>query len=410
MANEPAGDEDVERAAAEVAAHGARRGLGALCFEVLSRQAEGRVLFAGREFVEARAREHALERASAGTSVGNLLDVLERGPGTPRERALVAAFGVYGLGGALAATREPEPILARFARHADWLETASPYVVHSFIDRLLDAPVAAAVWRTLSERTLAEARDGDGSPSTRSRQAARLAVLAGSAVGRKELTRIASEASDPVVRAFAEACVRGAAPDAATSAQTGPARVSGRVVRARGGPIREAIRWLSGWAIAAWVARGVFAVAGLRREGSFELLEAGVRVQSSTRLFGRVVREHAETWAWSALSGIRQETRFAGIALAVGAVGLAAGIVVGGLVGFDGLRAGEPSLLAIGALVVLAGAGLDLVFDLVAARSRGRVTCELRTQQRGAVRLEGVEPQAAARFFDSVERALPRAG
>ena len=65
MANEPAGDEDVERAAAEAVGHAERRGLGALCFEVLSRQAEGRALFAGREFVEARAREHAVDRARA---------------------------------------------------------------------------------------------------------------------------------------------------------------------------------------------------------------------------------------------------------------------------------------------------------------------------------------------------------
>jgi hypothetical protein len=180
------------------------------------------------------------------------------------------------------------------------------------------------------------------------------------------------------------------------------------VVRARGGVVREVIRWLSGWALAGWIARGVLALAGYRRDGSFELVEAGVRVQRTTRLFGRVVRDHAETWVWSALAGIRQETRFAGIALAVGAVGLAAGIVVGGLFGFDGLRAGEPSLLAIGALILLAGAGLDLALDLVAARGRGRVSCELRTEQRGAVRLEGIDPQAAARFFDSVERALSR--
>jgi hypothetical protein len=410
MANEPAADEDVERAAAEVVAHGERRGLGALCFEVLSRQAEGRVLFAGREFVEARAREHAVDRARAGTSVGNLLDVLERGPGTARERALVAAFGVAGLGAVLGATREPEPILVRFARHADWLETASPYVVYPFVDRLLDAPVAAALWSTLAERTLAESREGDVSTASRARQAARLAILAASVAGQRELARVAAEAEDPVVRGVAEAFARGAAGGVSTSAQAGPPMLRGRVARARGGPFREALRWLSGWALASWGLRGLLVLAGHRREGSLELVEQGVRVRRSTQLFGRVVRESDEVWAWAALAGVRQETRHAGLALALGAAGLAAGIVVGGLLGFDGLRAGEPSLLAIAALVVLAGTGLDLVLDLFFARRSGRVACELRTLVRGAVRLEGVEALAVDRFFGAVERRLARNG
>jgi hypothetical protein len=409
MAKEPAADEDVERAAAEVVAHAERRGLGALCFEVLSRQAEGRVLFAGREFVEARAREHAIDRARAASSVGNLLDILERGPGTSRERALVAAFGVVGLGAVLGATREPEPLLVRFARHADWLETASPYVVYPFVDRLLDASVAAAVWRTLAERTLAESREGDVSPAARARQAARLAVLAASPAGQRELARVASEAADPVVRGIAEACARAAAGGGSTSAQAGPPRVSGRVARVRGGALRESLRWLSGWALASWGLRGLLALAGHRREGSLELVAQGVRVRRSTRLLGRVVRESDDVWSWAALVAIRQETRHAGLALALGAAGLAAGIVAGGLLGFDGLRAGEPSLLALAALVVLAGAGLDLALDFFFARRSARVACELRTLAGGAVRLEGVSPLAVDRFFDAVERALGRA-
>jgi hypothetical protein len=297
----------------------------------------------------------------------------------------------------------------RFVRHADWLETASPYVVYPFVDRLLEAPVAAALWRTLSERTLAEARDGDATPSARARQAARLAVLAGSGAGKKELSRIVAEATDPVVRAFAEACASGSGGSAAVSAQAGPPQLVGRVARVRGGPLREALRWLSGWALLASSGRALLALAAHRREGSFEILEQGVRVRQRTHLLGRLVRESEEIWGWAALAGVRHEARFTGLALAVGAVGLSAGIVVGGLLGFDGLRAGEPSLLALAALVVLAGAGLDVALDFVVARRPGHVVCELRTLSRGAVRLEGVSPLAVERFLAAVERALPRA-
>jgi hypothetical protein len=134
-----------------------------------------------------------------------------------------------------------------------------------------------------------------------------------------------------------------------------------------------------------------------------------VRVRQRTHLLGRLVRESEEIWGWAALAGVRHEARFTGLALAVGAVGLSAGIVVGGLLGFDGLRAGEPSLLALAALVVLAGAGLDVALDFVVARRPGHVVCELRTLSRGAVRLEGVSPLAVERFLAAVERALPRA-
>ena len=408
MANDPARDEDLERAAEEVASHAERRALGALCFEVLSRQAEGRVLFTGREFVEARAREHGVDRARAGTSAGNLLDVLERGPGTPRERALVAAFGVAGLGAALGAAREPESLLVRFVRHADWLDTASPYAVYPLVDRLLAGPLGAAVWRTVAERTIAEARAGETTPAARARQAARLAALAGSSAAQAELLRVASEAPDRVVRAFAEALARGPAPSTAGGLAAGPARVRGRVGRARGGPLREGLRWVSGWALAAWCARALLALAAHRRDAELELGEQGVRVRRSTRLFGRVVRESAETWRWAALGGAAREVRYPRLGLVVGAVGLSAGVLVGGLLGFDGLRAGEPSLLALGALLVLAGAGLDLALDVLLAGRRGRVAFMLRTLPTGALRVEGVDPEDAERFLAALESALPR--
>src|SRR5687768_15842055 len=93
---------DVEHALPAVKAAAERKKLGALAYDVLSRQAEGRAVYAGQPMIRARAEEHGVERDAAATEAGNLVSILERGAETPIERALVAAFAVSGLGDALA--------------------------------------------------------------------------------------------------------------------------------------------------------------------------------------------------------------------------------------------------------------------------------------------------------------------
>lgn len=410
MGNETAREEDLERAAAEVSSHDARKALGALCFDVLSRQAEGRVLFSGREFVEARAREHGVERALAGTQLGNLVDILERGAGTAAERALVAAFAVDGLGWALGRSTERADLLFRFVHHADWLETASPYVVYPLVERVLDPEVARTIWSTLADLTLAEGCEPEVSPTVRGRQAARLAVLAAAspAVAHAELLRVATDSPDRAARALAEALAKGPAPSSAGGLAAGPVRVSGRLARARSAAWIEVLRWLSGVAVAAWLVRGLLSLTGFRREAELELIDGGVKVRTTSRLFGRVVRESSDTYVFAAIAGAGRETRFSALGLVVGAVALASGVLVGGLLGFDGIRAGEPSLLALAAVVVLAGAGLDLALDVLLAARKGRVACALRVLPRRELRIEGVVAADADHFLASLEQALVR--
>src|SRR4051794_33983556 len=108
-------------------AHGAR--LAALCFDVLSSQAEGRTLYAGRRIMRVRAAAHRVSRSEADSELGNVITILERGPERMPEWALIAAFAVRGLELKLAeaGTGEHREVVERFARHADWLELSTPF-------------------------------------------------------------------------------------------------------------------------------------------------------------------------------------------------------------------------------------------------------------------------------------------
>ncbi len=183
-------------------------------------------------------------------------------------------------------------------------------------------------------------------------------------------------------------------------------RVSGRVTRVPRAGWLEALRWVSGLALAAWLVRGVLGLAGFRREAELELVEGAVKVRRTVRLFGRVVREASDTYLLAAIAGAGRETRFSAVGLVVGAVALAAGVLVGGLLGFDGLRAGEPSVLALAALVLLAGAGLDFGLDTLLAGRAGRVACVLRVLPRRELRIDGVVPADADRFLAALEAKL----
>ena len=154
--------------------------------------------------------------------------------------------------------------------------------------------------------------------------------------------------------------------------------------------------------------RGLLALTGLRREAELELVDGAVKVRRTVRLFGRVVRDSTDTYVLAAIAGAGRETRFPTLGLVVGAVALAAGVLAGGLLGFDGIRAGEPSLLALAAMLVLAGAGLDLGLDVLLAGRRGRVACALCVLPRRELRIDGVNAVDAERFLAALEAKLTR--
>ncbi len=389
----------IERAAEEVLRCDHRPRVAALVYDVISRQSQGRTLFAGKRFVEARALEHGLSSAAAELPSGNILAMLERGPSTPRERSLVAAFAVSGLGDALGHAADPVSVLERFVEHAGWLEVATPYIVFPFVDALLAPGRAAMLWESVGDAIL---RDAAHSPSARARNVARLSALVASAspTAKSARARVVDEATDPVVAAMAAVFEgRDVAPEHLSA-------IEGRLGRAPTGGFRGFLRLLSGWALLQWLGRLLGFALGVRRDARVELGQEALEVHRRVRLLGRTVRESRDIHTFEAVAGAGRMARHPSVHLLVGALGLALGILLGGLYAFEGIRTGETVLLLAGAGLILGGAGLDLLLAVLVPAKAREVALDIRLLPRGTLRLTRVPEEDADRFLDALAARL----
>ncbi|MEZ4340573.1 MAG: hypothetical protein R3B82_28465 [Sandaracinaceae bacterium] len=395
---------DLDRAVEAVEAIEDRAALAALARDVLSSQAEGRTLFAGAKLAQKKAEEHGVAHEDAETPAGNLLGVLTRGAKTPLERALVAAFAVAGLGDALGEDEDARATAFKFVRHADWLEVSGDYVVYPFVDRLLSEVQAKIVWSEVAQRVVDEAagRDG-GRPEVRARNAARLTALATSGAPAASALRevIRTSALDEPTRLLASTL----AGDGANEQATLGTSIRGTLGRAPGRGVREVLRWISGWALLSWLVRAIGFLLGLRTEAELKVSGKELEVRTKVSLFGRTVREGAETWRLDALEGASRHVRFPALHLLVGAIALSGGVLFGSLVLFDGVRSGELILVLLASGLVVAGAGLDLALDVLLPARRGHVAMEVAARSRRPIRLTRVPLDQADSFLRALRNA-----
>jgi hypothetical protein len=188
-----------------------------------------------------------------------------------------------------------------------------------------------------------------------------------------------------------------------------PAALSGREGRIPGSGWGALLRWVSGWALLSWAGRLLLLALGWRREASVELSDGYLSIRRTTVFRGRVIRESEEKRSLRTLLAASRQVRYPSLHLAVGALSLAVGILVGGLFAWDALRFGDRTLLLIGSLV-LAGAGLDLVLDILVPGRARRVALEIRVEQGRGLRLVGVPLGEADRLLNALARSLRRTG
>lgn len=391
----------LERAAKEARGHRERKALGALALDVLSRQAEARVLFAGREFVQKRAEEHEASRERASTSAGNFVGILDRGPETDAERALVVAFAIVGLDERFeaASPEDRATLVDRFARQVDWLEAATPYSVWSLFDRVASPALALAFWAEVAQAVVDEAGDRGRGAISRGRNAARIAAMVGASSegAKKALAQVGESRLDSVTHGVFEAI-------SGTSGSGGGtrARITGRHDHS---PRRGVLRFLSlvtGLALLGWVLRGIGKLAGVRGEAELSLDGGSIEVRERRFAFGRQVTERKDTVVIASIVAAGREVRFPQLHLYVGAIALAVGVLTGGTWIFEGARSGELVLLSIGAGLLLAGAVLDLALDVLVPASHKRVAVELALHRGRTLRVAGVTIEDADRFLEAL--------
>lgn len=337
----------------------------ALVLDVLSKQAEGRVLFAGKDFVQARAEEHGVD---ADAKVGDepLLALLEQGPAEAREYAILCALAVRGLRAHL----DDDARVDRFVDHADWLTLSTPYAPYPFVEPIL-GDEADAVWSRL---------DGE------------------------------ADSSDPREAAFA-ALHRALRPgnDEAKPSTDEPAMVvHGRLGRIAPTGWRAVVRLITGWALLQWVARFLAWCVGVRRTATLKLLSGGVRFEHATTLLGRPARSGHETFTLAAIASSGRSERFPRAHLLVGAITFALGVLLGGLVLFEGIRSGETVLLLIAAGLILGGGALDLALSTYLPGRDGVVSIELSVLPKRRVQVSHVPEESADAFLSELRERLPK--
>ncbi|MFO0693031.1 MAG: hypothetical protein U0230_05705 [Polyangiales bacterium] len=392
----PTSSDTIRRIAAEAKEHPERARLGPLAYDVLVRQAEGRALFAAREVVEARAEQHGVSRQSAESPSGNVLAILERGATSDVEQKLVVAFAVLGFRALATTAKDPDSVAERFVRAADWLELATPFVVHPFVDLLLDESTVARVHRVLGDAVLA---DQDGSAGSRARNAVRLSALAASTApsAAAERARIAPHLVDPAVREQLFAL----APDEALASAPGP-RVAGPLGPVPKGGLTGFLRLATGWALLQWIGRGLGWLVGMRRVGEVALVGGGLSVVRRLELFGRTLRTREETWTRSSLVAAGRSVRYPALPALVGAVALALGILAGSFLATEAVASGETLLLWVGAALLLGGAAFDLGLSVLLPARHGRVGVELAGEGGRALHLRSVPADEADAFLSAL--------
>jgi hypothetical protein len=407
MSDEPVRAQDLATAVACVKAHAHADALGAFAYDVLSAQAEGRSLFAGKKFMSQRATEHHVERDAAATDLGNLLTILERGPSGRSELALIAAFAVHGFARAWLADGEPERAerARKLVAHLDWLQAATAYRVMPALEPLLPPPACQAIYEALAAAVL---RDDSTQPAVdvaaRARNIARLVALAEVPLdaARPLLERVRKQAKDPVTRASAAALLGEALADPSRE----KLRVFGTVAPASRRPLPAVLRWITGWAVLHFAYRVLCFLLRVQRELELELDGSALRVRGRTGILGRSVRQWNAAYSAERVSGALRRARFALLRTIIGALALCSGVLLGGHLAFEGARGGASILLPLAALVTALGAGLDLALYVLGDALHGRVELQLDVSGARSIRLSGVALADADRFLEALAERL----
>jgi len=375
--------------------------IAALCFDVLSDSAEGRTL-ANRRSLRLQAATHRISRSDADTMFGNVLLVLERGPANPIEWAMISAFAVRGLELKLEnkSASERREVIERFARHADWLELATPYAPYRFVPDLLSEGTQLALIEALETGLLAPP-DGPSVAAFRARAMLRIQLLSGfkHKQARVVLARAAESSPDAAVVAAARHALGGEPlPDTEGFELRGAIGKVPRLSTFRVFQYVTGITLLIGlWRLASY---GL----GLERNAKVRLETNAVHVFRETRLFGRTLRESDASYALRDIECATREVSMPAFQVLFGALALAIGVVMSMIWLSDGIARDDSSLMLSAALAIGAGVGLDLLFTGWGRLRTERAGFEMFVDNERVVALRKVDPERAQRFVEQIAR------
>jgi hypothetical protein len=380
------GSED--RAYEALAQHPRIADLVALTRSLMSRAVEARRGEVRPEQVAEVAVANRLVRDDTITELGNVMDVLGRGPSNDAEQSLVCALAAHVVARHPPQNREDQE---RVANDLLWLAAHTSFDATGLIDRALGEG-AGPVWNAVGDRVR---RIDEGQSTALGRGEALVGALAlassRSSAAAAQVSALAAHARDPkLARALAGARSAGDAPPL-------PAQIVGEFAPAPRSPAMTVVLALTGVLLVLHTARAFGRIAlAYRRPAEIRVSDdGGVRVHWRTEVLGRTLGDRDVLVPRSGLAQATREVRYPRLALYAGLLALAVGTYTGVSAFVDGVRAASPSLLGAGLLVVILGLAADFVLSSIAPGMRGR--CRVLVVPRTGRRLcvGGVDVQAA---------------
>lgn len=345
----------------------------------------------------------ALAPADLETRAGHVGGALEAGPaGRVESRALLGALLARGV-----ALSPPEGLSGELhvAEALVWLATYAGADALPFLDAAWPGR-ADSFWRAIAD--VVERADDGALPAI---------GRAGAIVGAAGLAQQTSPAAAAVVRALAarvkDPAVRGllAGPSSSGPGSTGsgapqaapepapladPGSLTGETAPGPHGPVAFALLAVTGLLFVARAARlaGRFIIR-YRAPAELRVEDTGVTVKQRTELLGRTVRERETHIPRGSLLLVRREIRYPRLPLYAGLFALALGSYLGISVFVDGVRAGSPDLLGLGALFFAVGVALDFALAHLLPATRGRCRVLVVPRKGRAVALTDLDPALA---------------
>ncbi|MBK8257147.1 MAG: hypothetical protein IPK82_31305 [Polyangiaceae bacterium] len=307
-----------------------------------------------------------LTAADLDTAAGHVGGALELGSAAkPAARVLLGALLARGV-----SQSPPDGLSAEvhIAEALVWLAAHAGADALVYIDAVLPDKTEG-LWRAIAD-VIERADDGALPVVGRAGAIVAAVALAGSPVASTTtLARsLSAKVKDPAVRALL------AGPGESPREAAG--NLPGEVAPGPHNPVMFTFLALTGLLFAARAAR----LAGkwiLRYRAPAELRveDSGVTVKTRTELLGRTLRERETHIPKGSLLLVRREVRYPRLPLYAGLFALALGSYFGVSVFVDGVRAGSPDLLGLGALFFALGVALDfaLTHFLPARQGKCRV-------------------------------------
>lgn len=332
-----------------------------------------------------------LTPADLDTRAGHVGGALEAGPAArPEGRALLGALLARGV-----ALSPPEGLSAdlHVAEALVWLAAHAGADALPHLDTMMPGHTDG-LWRAVAD-VIERADDGSLPAVGRAGAVVAAAGLAASpAPSTVALARtVSAKVKDPAVRALLGGAVT-APSDGAPPVLAGA--LAGEMAPGPYGPVALTLLAITGLLFVARVGR----LAGrllvrYRAPAELRVEEGGVIVKTRTELLGRTLRERETHIPRGSLLLVRREVKYPRAPLYAGLFALAVGSYLGVSVFVDGVRAGSPDLLGLGALLFAVGVALDFGLAHLVPAARGRCRVLVVPRQGRAVAVTDLDPALA---------------